>query len=154
VHAKKNTQKTICYGAIFFSRGKKSRQWVKTAGHWCALSFDQSDNDRHHEQHNKNEKQDFRDLDGTGCNAAKTEERGDQRDDQKYGSVMKHGVSSCDVPGPNGLRCGGNQQTLCHRRSKAENPVFTGFSVLAGLCHDNGLDAPGVAVSATFTPEW
>lgn len=49
----------------------------------------QPDKKRDHKQQDKNEEKDLGDLDGTGRDAGKAEQRGDQRDHEKYGGIIQ-----------------------------------------------------------------
>ena len=53
-------------------------------------SPEQARDERHHEQYQEDEKQDFGDLRGTYSNATESEHRGDQRNDKKYQRIVKH----------------------------------------------------------------
>jgi hypothetical protein len=46
-------------------------------------SSEQASDERHYEQHQEDEEQDFGDLRGTYSNATESEHRGDQRNDKK-----------------------------------------------------------------------
>ena len=53
-------------------------------------SPEQARDERHYEQHQEDEKQDFGDLRGPYSNATESEHRGDQRNDKKYQRIVKH----------------------------------------------------------------
>jgi hypothetical protein len=55
-------------------------------------SPEHADQQRRQENDEEDEEQDLCDLGRTGRNAGETEDRGDERDDEKYDCVSKHGV--------------------------------------------------------------
>jgi hypothetical protein len=59
----------------------------------AASAAHQAGDEGHHEQQQEDEEQDLRNIDRTGSDAGKAEERGDQGDDQKYASVVQHDSS-------------------------------------------------------------
>jgi hypothetical protein len=63
----------------------KKQEWTKL---WP--SPEQSRDKRYDTQHQKDEKQDFRDLRGACSNATESEHGGDQRNDKKYQRIVEH----------------------------------------------------------------
>src|SRR5439155_15490984 len=70
--------------------------WARAAT--LRVAAEQTQDQRHDEQHQEDEEQHLRNFDGAGRNTPEAKQRRDERDHKKYDSVVQHTLLPCQEP--------------------------------------------------------